>query len=99
MPDDRRVDEHAVEAGGLARDVPAVPDPGRDVVKRASAQLEGGRLPPALVLERADDEPLAAHERGQVERVQAVVGVDVPPALAGVGVADEPDGLRGESWR
>ena len=40
--------------------------------------------------------PLAPHQGGEVERLAAGPGAGVPPALAGVGVADQGDGLRGE---
>ena len=99
-PDARagRLEQHAVEAGRFADGMTAVPEFRRDVVEASSAEPQGGFMPPALRLEGSDDDPLAAHERGQVQGMESAVALaaDVPPSLAGIRVADDPERLRRE---
>ena len=64
---------------------------------------KGLRRPPAhglfqLALDHVgrDDEPLAPHQRGEVQGLAPRACAGVPPAFPGIGVASQADRLRGE---
>lgn len=73
-----------------------VPDLGGDISEGAAAGAADGFLETGLVSIGCHDDAFAAHERGEVEGFAACAGAGVPPAFAGIGVADQRDGLGGE---
>src|ERR1700723_3058539 len=74
--------------------MPAVPDARGDIAKWTGSELERNCFPSSFLLERRDPDALALHQSSQMQGMKPVVGAQVPPALAGVGVADECHGLR-----
>ena len=91
------IDQDAVVARGLAGGVPAVPDLGRDVVKRAAAEPHRAIAAACRSCSKVQTTtPLPPISAARCMACRPFSRVDVPPSLAGVGVADDGHALGGD---